>query len=66
MLDRTFVKNAVADMIKEGINRVELGKPMMRIMDWSKIGSGFILYHKHCKCKDETLAEKLCCKDGWT
>ena len=63
-LDLSFHKSKeiTVDPNKEGAeifgsNRLTYLRP-----DWSKIGTGFFLYQKHCACTQQFLG---CCKNGW-
>ena len=50
-------------------------KPLVKVSDWSKQGSGFYLYQVTCKCTEKSPEESstsrkeqikpLCCPDNW-
>ena len=64
MLARTFKnsKEKIIKAVKEGIKTFQIGKWTCLSSDWSKLGMGFALLQKACKCEDLT---PKCCKDGW-
>ena len=63
-LARTFKnsKEKIIKAVKEGIKTFQIGKWTCLSSDWSKLGMGFALLQKACKCEDLT---PKCCKDGW-
>ena len=46
-------KVIIADSIKDGIGRIDLDKPLALRTDWSRLGTGFILYQKDCDCTED-------------
>jgi hypothetical protein len=64
------VKVIVCDSIKDGIHRVTLGRPLVLMSDWSKLGTGFCLYQISCNCGENDKGirpayEPGCCETGW-
>ena len=63
-LDQIFnaSKNAIIDMIKEGVRIFDVKRKTCLRCDWSKAGIGFYLMQKHCLC-DSAYSD--CCDNGW-
>ena len=63
-LDRIFnaSKEAIIDMIKEGVRIFDVKRKTCLRCDWSQAGIGFYLMQKHCLCESEYPD---CCDDGW-
>ena len=55
-------KVEIIKAVEEGVRMFELGKPTLLGTDWARIGLGFVLSQKHCKCPE---IKPDCCKTGW-
>ena len=55
-------KVRLIEEVKEGIYHYDMNKETCLSTDWSKVGMGFVLQQKHCKCPTSTLN---CCENGW-
>ena len=55
-------KVEIIKAVEEGVRMFELGKPTLLGTDWARIGLGFVLSQKHCKCP---TIKPDCCKTGW-
>ena len=64
-LDRAFEdsKQAILNMIKDGVRSFEPNRPTCLATDWSKQGIGFTLLQKHCNCPMTDAPN--CCHGGW-
>lgn len=56
-------KDALCEIAANGLNFFDMNKETILVTDWSKVGIGFTLLQKHCKCSGEVTP--LCCKSGW-
>ena len=59
-------KNEIIRLVHEGVRAFEVGRPTCLLTDWAKVGLGFVLMQKHCRCKlppnpDESTVR---CGDG--
>ena len=59
-LDKIFndSKEKIIDMIREGVCTFEKDRVTCLSTDWSKVGMGFTLSQKHCKCPVEESTQK--------
>ena len=55
-------KDRIISAVKEGIKTFQVGRWTCLATDWSKLGLGFALMQKTCKCEEITPS---CCKGGW-
>ena len=55
-------KNNIVEKVKHGVRLFDPEKYTCLTTDWSKVGTGFSLSQKHCKCISESIG---CCRDGW-
>jgi hypothetical protein len=56
-------KDALCGELKKGLQYYDMKKETVLITDWSKLGIGFVLLQKHCKCSGDPTP--LCCETGW-
>ena len=63
-LDKVFnaSKEAIIQMIKEGVQIYDIKRKTCLRCDWSQEGIGFYLMQKHCLCDSD---HPDCCEDGW-
>ena len=54
--------DVIISEIKEGVHIFDKSKPTCLATDWSKQGTGFCLFQKHCNCNSD---EPICCHTGW-
>ena len=64
-LDTVFEKSkqAIANIVQQGVRSFEPNRPTCLATDWSKKGLGFTLLQKHCRCAMEDAPN--CCRGGW-
>ena len=55
-------KEAIIQMIKEGVQIYDVNRKTCLRCDWSQEGIGFYLMQKHCPCDSN---HPDCCEDGW-
>ena len=55
-------KLTIIDEIHNGVKIFDKTKPTCLATDWSKHGTGYRLFQKHCSCPSNDL---FCCKQGW-
>ena len=55
-------KNVLINLVKDGVQSLDITKPTCVQLDWSKDGVGYLLLQKHCKCDK---VSSICCADGW-
>ena len=51
--------------MKQGVHAYDTNRPTCIQCDWSKTGIGYVLYQKHCSCRDSNQPILNCCKTGW-
>lgn len=56
------LKLCIVQEIKNGVRIFNKNKPACLATNWSKVGIGFWLFQKHCRC---TLDKPFCCRTGW-
>jgi len=56
-------KEKLITATKDGIRSFDTKRTTCLQTDWSKIGIGYLLLQKYCKCVDATAP--ICCPDGW-
>ena len=56
-------KAFIIEEVKVGVEIFDMKLPTCLVTDWSKEGTGFWLYQKHCKCPPPP--KPFCCKEGW-
>jgi len=64
-LDHVFAqsKQAIANLIQQGVRTFEPQRHTILATDWSKTGLGFALLQKHCSCTMDNAPN--CCPTGW-
>ena len=55
-------KVKIIEAVRKGVKTFKMGRPTCLSTDWSKVGLGFALLQKTCKCQELT---PTCCKGGW-
>ena len=55
-------KSNIINSVKDGVKIFDPKRKTGLVTDWSKTGTGFILFQKHCNCSSENIT---CCKMGW-
>ena len=63
-LEDAFVeaKKTIVKAVIDGVTHFEIGRKHILFCDWSKVGLGFLLLQKWCKCEE---INPRCCVDGW-
>ena len=56
-------KGFIIQEVKLGVQIFEKNRPTCLVTDWSKEGTGFWLYQKHCDCPPPP--KPFCCETGW-
>ena len=56
-------KIVIIEEVKRGVQIFDKDRPTCLVTDWSKEGTGFWLYQKHCQCPPPH--KPFCCKNGW-
>ena len=56
-------KAEILKKVEDGIKTFDINKVTSLEPDWCKLGLGFHLRQKQCKCEELT---PLCCEDGWS
>ena len=56
-------KREIVKQCEAGVKSFDMDLPTALATDWAKIGMGFWLTQKHCKCDGPLLPG--CCKTGW-
>lgn len=51
-------KRVIIEQIKNGVRIFDKSKPTCLATDWSKLGIGYWLFQKHCKCEND---KPFCC-----
>ena len=55
-------KKTIVEAVIDGVTHFEIGRKTCLMCDWSKVGLGFLLLQKWCKCEE---INPRCCVDGW-
>ena len=55
-------KEKIIEAVRKGVKTFQMGRMTCLSTDWSKVGLGFALLQKTCKCED---ISPTCCKGGW-
>ena len=55
-------KTKIIEAVRRGVKTFKMGRPTCLSTDWSKVGLGFALLQKTCKCEE---LSPTCCKGGW-
>ncbi len=56
-------KTFIIQEVQNGVQIFDKNRTTCLVTDWSKDGTGFWLYQKHCQCPEPH--KPFCCKDGW-
>ena len=57
-------KSELVKLAEKGLTFYDVNKKTVVLTDWSKLGVGFVILQKHCKCVSNNQ-ETFCCSDGW-
>ena len=60
LFDQT--KDQIIKEVRHGVRMFDPNRVTCLLTDWSKIGTGFFLQQKHCKCEN---IHPQCCPTGW-
>ena len=56
-------KEEIVRRVKNGVKMYSISRKTCVATDWSKLGLGFLVLQKHCKCSMEKAPR--CCEEGW-
>ena len=62
IFNETKVK--LCELLTTGLAYYDVKRKTIVVTDWCKVGIGFVILQKHCKCKHE-IVDSLCCDTGW-